>query len=98
MTRDRQSHGDLARWVAERKPAARALVVGINGAQGSGKSTLARALQAKLASHCGLNAAILSLDDIYMTRAGIRMAKGGGSGGRNPVRRLVRRYAHAERA
>lgn len=46
----------------------RPLVVGICGAQGSGKSTLA----AGLASRCeagGLTVAVLSIDDLYLTRA-----------------------------
>ena len=44
------------------------LVAGICGAQGSGKSTLAKALAADLAGR-GLPAAVLSLDDVYLTRA-----------------------------
>jgi len=45
------------------------LVVGLCGAQGSGKSTLAMALAARLDS-AGIAAAVLSLDDLYLTRAG----------------------------
>ncbi|KEQ51660.1 kinase [Sphingobium chlorophenolicum] len=44
------------------------LAIGLCGAQGSGKSTLAAALQARLARD-GIPAAILSLDDLYRTRA-----------------------------
>ncbi|WP_338467379.1 kinase [Novosphingobium sp. ZN18A2] len=46
----------------------RLLVVGITGAQGSGKSTLAAALADRLAG-MALPTAILSLDDLYLTRA-----------------------------
>jgi D-glycerate 3-kinase len=45
------------------------LVLGLNGAQGTGKSTLARLLQQLLESVHGLHAAIVSLDDIYLTGA-----------------------------
>jgi D-glycerate 3-kinase len=45
------------------------LVVGINGAQGSGKSTLCRFLELLL-DQLGLRAITLSLDDLYLTRAG----------------------------
>lgn len=44
------------------------LVAGICGAQGSGKSTLAKAL-AERAGAEGIHAAVLSLDDLYLTRA-----------------------------
>ncbi|SDA25969.1 AAA family ATPase [Sphingomonas sp. NFR15] len=43
---------------------ARPLVVGVCGAQGSGKSTVAAALAARFA-----NTVVLSLDDLYKTRA-----------------------------
>ena len=49
--------------------AARPLVLGICGAQGSGKSTLAAALARKCGAW-GMPAAVLSLDDLYLTRAG----------------------------
>ena len=45
------------------------LVVGINGGQGSGKSTLAMFLRLVLDKVHGLNTAVLSLDDLYLTRA-----------------------------
>jgi D-glycerate 3-kinase len=45
------------------------LVVGLNGAQGTGKSTLARLLKRLLGRIHGLRAAILSLDDLYLTGA-----------------------------
>ncbi|MCW4462790.1 kinase [Sphingomonas sp. BT-65] len=43
----------------------RPLILGICGSQGSGKSTLARGLVERL----GVRAAILSLDDLYLSRA-----------------------------
>ncbi len=52
------------------------LVVGIAGAQGSGKSTLAKALEVLLVEH-NQRAAVLSLDDFYLTRAErLRAAEG----------------------
>lgn len=45
----------------------RLFVLGLCGAQGSGKSTLARALVAACESR-GLRAAVLSIDDLYLTR------------------------------
>ena len=44
------------------------LIVGLCGAQGSGKSTLAMALAARL-ERAGFAAAVLSLDDFYLTSA-----------------------------
>lgn len=44
------------------------LVVGVCGAQGSGKSTLSAAVLARL-EQAGIAAAVLSLDDLYLTRA-----------------------------
>jgi len=46
----------------------RPLIVGISGSQGSGKSTLCRVLEVLLRESHGLNAATLSLDDLYLTR------------------------------
>jgi len=45
------------------------LVVGINGAQGSGKSTMAAALSMLLGELHGLKTVVLSIDDLYLTRA-----------------------------
>jgi D-glycerate 3-kinase len=58
----------MAGWVAGRVHGD-TLVLGINGAQGTGKSTLARLLQRLLLRMEGLRAAILSLDDLYLTAA-----------------------------
>jgi D-glycerate 3-kinase len=44
------------------------LVVAINGAQGTGKSTLSRFLSDFFRESAGLNACVLSLDDIYKTK------------------------------
>ena len=43
------------------------LVIGVQGVQGSGKSTLARFLQLILQNEHALRAAVLSLDDFYLT-------------------------------
>ena len=61
------------RLVAEALAAARALplptpVFAIAGLQGSGKSTLAAQVAARARSE-GLRVAVLSLDDLYLTRA-----------------------------
>ena len=50
------------------RKAAGALVIGLCGAQGSGKSTVAGQVAADLAGR-GLRAAVLSLDDLYLTKA-----------------------------
>jgi D-glycerate 3-kinase len=57
----------LAARIAAAK-GAHSLVVGIAGPQGSGKSTLAARLPDLLAAR-GLRAVVLSLDDIYLTKA-----------------------------
>ncbi|MGH8517603.1 MAG: hypothetical protein ACREUE_09095, partial [Panacagrimonas sp.] len=41
----------------------------MNGAQGSGKSTLAAHLRQQLRQEHGHTACVLSIDDVYMTRA-----------------------------
>ena len=61
----------FAEWlearVAENK--GRTYVLGINGAQGTGKSTLAQLISEYLTSSKGRKVVILSIDDIYLTRA-----------------------------
>lgn len=47
---------------------ARTLIIGLNGTQGSGKSTLAKFLALALEEGHDLRVAILSLDDIYLTK------------------------------
>ncbi len=61
----------LANHLADvRSPrSSRPIVVGINGGQGSGKSTLALFLKLLLEEEHGLTTAVLSLDDLYLTRA-----------------------------
>jgi D-glycerate 3-kinase len=64
-----QIHAPLADWIAAQHAAsARALVVGLCGAQGGGKSTAALAIRHLLEAR-GLRVAALSLDDLYLTRA-----------------------------
>jgi len=58
----------MAAWVAEHVED-ETLIVGLNGAQGTGKSTLARLLQRLLGRVHRMRAAILSLDDLYLTGA-----------------------------
>jgi D-glycerate 3-kinase len=59
----------LAAWLATEATPGRTLVVGLNGAQGCGKSTLAARLQDVLEHDAGRRAAVLALDDFYLTRA-----------------------------
>jgi D-glycerate 3-kinase len=58
----------MAGWVADHVDD-RMIVLGLSGAQGTGKSTLASLLQQLLGRVHGLRAAIVSLDDLYLTRA-----------------------------
>ncbi|MBL4743784.1 MAG: hypothetical protein JKX87_03980, partial [Cycloclasticus sp.] len=60
----------FAAWLRDKKIARNGpMVVGINGAQGSGKSTMSELLALILKDSFGLSTAILSIDDIYKTRA-----------------------------
>ena len=66
-------YGPLAQWVQSEVDVKRkhgcALVVGVNGAQGSGKSTLCDVLKCITeSSSFRLNVAIISIDDVYLTR------------------------------
>lgn len=64
-----QLHRPLAmRIVKAHGVAARTIRVGVCGSQGSGKSTLVEVVSRLLAEQ-GLTSAILSLDDLYLTRA-----------------------------
>lgn len=58
----------LAAWVAAQKQDG-PLIVGINGAQGSGKSTLCDFLRLILEQCHSRRVAVLSIDDLYLTRA-----------------------------
>jgi D-glycerate 3-kinase len=58
-----------AEIAARQSTVARTILIGLNGTQGSGKSTMAKFLVLALAEKHGLNAVILSLDDIYLTKA-----------------------------
>lgn len=57
-----------ARIAGWQRSLARPLLVGVQGVQGSGKTTLCRFLAALLAQR-GLTVAVLSIDDVYRTRA-----------------------------
>ena len=60
----------LAAWLERaRARAGRAIVVGLTGGQGSGKSTVAALLAAVLHDGFGARSALLSIDDLYLTRA-----------------------------
>ncbi len=60
-----------AEWLNARvaEKAGQTYVLGINGAQGTGKSTLAQLISEYLQSEHGRKVVILSIDDIYLTRA-----------------------------
>lgn len=57
----------LASWIAE-KHSDHPVVIGINGAQGAGKSTLSKILKSLLLHGFGKNVAILSIDDLYLSK------------------------------
>ncbi len=62
----------LGRWVEQRlseRKGSEPLVLGINGAQGAGKSTLADFIREFLAVVHGRHTVVLSIDDLYLTRA-----------------------------
>ena len=60
----------LAQWLNTHRPANRTWIVGLNGAQGTGKSTLSAVLKIILEENYNCNTAIISLDDLYLPRAG----------------------------
>lgn len=57
----------MASWIAEHV-VDRTIVAGLSGAQGTGKSTLARLMKVLLEQLFGLRVAILSLDDLYLSK------------------------------
>ncbi|MGD7654744.1 MAG: kinase [Verrucomicrobiales bacterium] len=61
----------LAEQVAEwrRGKPAGPLLLGVNGAQGTGKSTLAGALALALEEMHGMSVAVVSIDDLYLTKS-----------------------------
>jgi len=62
----------LGRWVEQRlseRKGSEPLILGINGAQGTGKSTLADFIREFLAVVHDRRTVVLSIDDLYLTRA-----------------------------
>ncbi len=62
----------LGQWVQQRlanREGSEPFVLGINGAQGTGKSTLADFIREYLVVAHGRSAVVLSIDDLYLTRA-----------------------------
>ena len=60
----------LAAWLERaREKAGTSIVVGLTGGQGSGKSTVCVLLQTVLREGFGARAAVLSVDDLYLTHA-----------------------------
>ncbi len=58
----------IVSWAKNNENGSRPLVVGVNGAQGTGKSTLSMVLALALEHEHQLKCAIISVDDIYLTR------------------------------
>ena len=58
----------MTEWIAEHV-VDQTVVVGLSGAQGTGKSTLARLMRVLLEQLFGLRVAVLSLDDLYLSKA-----------------------------
>lgn len=63
-----QHYLPLAEWLYQSVAPQTTPVIGINGAQGSGKSTLSALLKLVLESKYHWQVAVLSIDDIYLTR------------------------------
>ncbi len=59
----------LAAWLAAQVKNSEPLMIGVNGAQGSGKSTLCTLLAELLEKEFSLRCCVLSIDDLYLTRA-----------------------------
>lgn len=62
-------YSKLAKYIAHQKQTSSNIVIGISGAPGSGKSTLCELLKNILENQFNLRTAILSLDDLYKTKA-----------------------------
>lgn len=60
---------EIASEIDARRPAGRALVLGVSGAQGSGKSTIAALMETAFEAAHGLSAISMSIDDFYLTKA-----------------------------
>lgn len=56
-------------WLEQKKQHGATLVLGVNGAQGTGKSTVSEAIALLCNKQFGWSSAILSIDDIYLTRS-----------------------------
>ncbi len=66
----RQHYAPIAEYLASHRHVAnRTTFIGINGSQGSGKSTLALVLKRILEHVHGLKVAVISIDDLYLTKA-----------------------------
>jgi len=64
-----ESYIPLAQLLANRSNSSDSpIVVGVNGAQGTGKSTLSALLALALENNHKLNTAVISIDDIYLTK------------------------------
>ena len=59
----------LAQWINSHRPKDACWIVGLNGAQGTGKSTLSDILKLVLEHEAHCHTAVLSLDDLYFSRA-----------------------------
>lgn len=59
----------LTEWIRAQRQPGTCFTLGINGAQGTGKSTLADLIRRLLGEMHNWNVALLSLDDVYLTRA-----------------------------
>jgi len=59
----------LAAWLCRRLARRTPFLLGVNGAQGTGKSTLAAYLALALGESGHRNIAILSIDDVYLTKS-----------------------------
>lgn len=60
----------LAKLISEGlNVASKTQIIGINGAQGAGKTTFGNLLKVVLGTEFGMRVALLSIDDLYLTRA-----------------------------